>query len=57
MLHMRECEYNDVLQNNITKSMNKLITQDDFIDISIDVYDDVKYEGLNQIRKNKMRKE
>lgn len=46
-----ESEYSEELQNSITNIMRPLIT-DDLIAISLDVYDEETYNGIEELRKN-----
>ena len=53
-LRIPESENNDMLRNNITNIMKPLISADDLIAFSIEVYDDETYNKIEELRKNKI---
>ena len=53
-LKIPESEKSDMLQNDITNIMKPLVSADDLITFSIDVYDDETYNEIEKLRKNKI---
>ena len=49
-LKIPESEFSDVLQNNITDCIKPLISSDDLVTVSIDVYDEKKYKEIEELR-------
>ena len=48
-------EYSDMLQNNITNIIQPLLTSDDLVTITINVYNDEYYSEIEEYRKNNIK--